>query len=475
MSIQRIMVVDDDTLSREFLVEAIQQLGYQPIAAKSGNDALEQVKKELPDLILTDLRMPGVDGLDLVKSLKQSYPDLPAVMITAQGTIEAAVQAMRGGAEDFLLKPCTPDAIEAVIDRIERTTRLLRENQYLRSEISAGTPPSIVAKSQPMLETLRNASRVARSKGTVLITGESGTGKEKIAQYIHQNSPRSGAPFIRVNCAALSEQLLESELFGHERGAFTGAHKMREGRFELADGGTLLLDEIGEITPALQAKLLRVLEEEEFERVGGSATLKIDVRVLATTNRDLQAEMKAGRFREDLYYRLHVLPVHIRPLRERPEDIVPLTQHFAEYYAKQAGLDLPTFTPQALECLRTWNWPGNVRELENVVQRAVVMLRQSTIDMPDLCFGPTSGAGAAGSTGDGTYASAAFSAAAGVPTNDLGPALANRTIEEIERVAILATLVSTKNNKTEAARRLGVTARTLSNKMKLWRSTGLVA
>jgi DNA-binding NtrC family response regulator len=475
MSIQRIMVVDDDTLSREFLVEAIAQLGYQPIAAKSGNDALEQAKKELPDLVLTDLRMPGIDGLELVKSLKASYPDLPTVMITAQGTIEAAVQAMRGGVEDFLLKPCTTDALEVVIERIERTSRLLRENQYLRSEISAGSAPSIVAKSQLMLETLRNASRIARSKGTVLITGESGTGKEKIAQYIHQNSPRASGPFIRVNCAALSEQLLESELFGHERGAFTGAHKMREGRFELADGGTLLLDEIGEITPALQAKLLRVLEEEEFERVGGTATLEVDVRVLATTNRDLQAEMKAGRFREDLYYRLHVLPVHIRPLRERPEDVVPLTQHFAEFYAKQAGLDVPSFTQPALECLQTWHWPGNVRELENVVQRAVVMLRQSTIDMADLSFGPSSGAGAPASAAGTQAGSAAFSAAAGVPTQDLGPALANRTIEEIERVAILATLVSTKNNKTEAARRLGVTARTLSNKMKLWRSTGLVA
>ncbi|MBK7642514.1 MAG: sigma-54-dependent Fis family transcriptional regulator [Planctomycetes bacterium] len=475
MSIQRIMVVDDDTLSREFLVEAITQLGYQPIAAKSGNEALEQAKKELPDLVLTDLRMPGFDGMDLVKALKASYPDLPAVMITAQGTIEAAVQAMRSGVEDFLLKPCTPDAIEVVIGRIDRTTRLMRENQYLRSEISSATPQSLVAKSQPMLETLRNASRVARSKGTVLITGESGTGKEKIAQYIHQNSPRANGPFIRVNCAALSEQLLESELFGHERGAFTGAHKMREGRFELADGGTLLLDEIGEITPALQAKLLRVLEEEEFERVGGTSTLKVDVRVLATTNRDLQAEMKAGRFREDLYYRLHVLPVHIRPLRERSEDIVPLAQHFAEFYAKQAGLDVPNFTPAAHECLSAWHWPGNVRELENVVQRAVVMLRQSTIDMADLSFGPAkSGQGSSGGP-ESQVAAAAFSAAAGVPTQDLGPALANRTIEEIERVAILATLNSTKNNKTEAARRLGVTARTLSNKMKLWRSTGLVA
>jgi len=466
MSIQRILVVDDDALSREFLVEAITALGYQPIEAKSGQEALERAQNTSPDLVLTDLRMPGMDGLELVKRIRESQPDMPSVMITAQGTIESAVQAMRNGASDFLLKPCTPDAIEAVIDRIERTTRLIRENQYLRSEISGGAPSSMIAKSQPMLETLRTASRISRSKGTVLITGESGTGKERIAQYIHQSSPRQNCPFIRVNCAALSEQLLESELFGHERGAFTGAHKTKEGRFELADGGTLMLDEIGEITPALQAKLLRVLEEEEFERVGGTNTLKVDVRVIATTNRDLAAEMRAGRFREDLYYRLHVLPLHIASLRERVEDIMPLAQHFAEYYATQNGFETPRFTRDAIDRLNTWSWPGNVRELENVVQRAVVMLRQTTVDVDDLAFGPVSNS----PNGDKFPETSV-----NMPTQALAPALANRQLEEIERVAILSTLESARGNKTEAARRLGVTARTLSNKMKLWRSTGLVA
>ncbi|MBL8858673.1 MAG: sigma-54-dependent Fis family transcriptional regulator [Planctomycetes bacterium] len=463
MSIQRILVVDDDALSREFLVEAISALGYKPIEAKNGTEALERAQNSNPDLILTDLRMPGMDGIELIKKIRELQPDVPSVMITAQGTIESAVQAMRQGASDFLMKPCTADAIEVVIERIERTARLISENQYLRSEMN-GTPSDLVAKSPSTLETLRTASRIARSKGTVLITGESGTGKERVAHFIHQNSPRQNAPFIRVNCAALSEQLLESELFGHERGAFTGAHKMKEGRFELADGGTLMLDEIGEITPNLQAKLLRVLEEEEFERVGGTNTLKVDVRVIATTNRDLAAEMRSGTFREDLYYRLHVLPLHLSPLRERTEDIVPLAQHFAEFYARQNGLETPRFTKDAVDRLNGWNWPGNVRELENVVQRAVVMLRQTTIDVGDLAFGPTT---------SGSSPIAELSASS--PTTALGPSLANRQLEEIERVAILSTLDSARGNKTEAARRLGVTARTLSNKMKLWRSTGLVA
>jgi DNA-binding NtrC family response regulator len=464
MSIQRILVVDDDTLSREFLVEAVSTLGYEPVAARSGEEALERILSSKPDLVLTDLRMPGMNGVELVQRLRSVAPGLPSVLITAHGTIEMAVQAMKDGASDVLLKPCSPQALKGVIDRVERNRRVERENECQAAELAAGTP-EIVAASPAMTETLRTVARIAQSKGTVLITGESGTGKELIAQLVHQSSPRRNRPFIAVNCAALPESLLESELFGHERGAFTGAHKSKEGRFELASGGTLLLDEIGEIPLILQAKLLRVLEEEEFERVGGTHTLKVDVRVIATTNRDLLAETRAGRFREDLFYRLHVLPVHIAPLRERMEDIEPLARHCAEHFARQHGLETPRFSPDALERLHTWRWPGNVRELENVIQRTVVMLQGPTIEASDIAF---SGAGTgplASPPLNGTTAAAA----------ELTPQFANRTLEEVERVSILATLEASRGNKAEAARRLGVTPRTLSNKMKLWRSTGLVA
>ena len=467
MSIQTILVVDDDSLSREFLVEACSSLGFRTSSAASGREALDKIAGAQPDLVITDLRMPEMDGTELVSQLHENYPEIATVLVTAHGTVESAVQAMRMGAVDFLLKPCSLEALEMVIQRIDRTHRLMRENQYLRSEVTGISAPKMIAESPAMLETLRTASRIARSKGTVLITGESGTGKERVAQYIHQSSPRADGPFIRVNCAALSEQLLESELFGHEKGSFTGAHKMREGRFELADGGTLLLDEIGEISPALQAKLLRVLEEEEFERVGGTNTLSVDVRVIATTNRDLSAEMRSGAFREDLYYRLHVLPVHMRPLRERKEDILPLAQHFAGLYARENGKKEPTFAPLSSDRLGGWHWPGNVRELENVIQRAVVLLKDDLIQPEDLVFGP--------SGGGQVEPAAALPSPQEATEETLGAFLANRAMADIERVAILATLDETRGNKTEAARRLGLTARTLSNKLKLWRQAGLVA
>ena len=464
MSIKHVLVVDDDRLSRQFLVEAVRSLGYTVSQAEDGQAALAQVEREHPDLVLTDLRMPGTDGLALAEALNARTPGLPVVLVTAHGTIESAVRAMKAGAADFLLKPCTPDALEIVLRRVEQTHRLQRENAYLRSEV-LGPIDEIVAESAAMQETLRAARRIARSKGTVLITGESGTGKERVAHFIHGESTRSAGPFIRVNCAALSETLLESELFGHERGAFTGAHKAREGRFELADGGTLLLDEIGEISAATQAKLLRVLEEEEFERVGGNQTLSVDVRVVATTNRNLASEVAAGTFREDLYYRLHVLPIHLHPLRERAQDILPLAQHFVQHYAEQNGRGVPAITPAAQLRLKQWSWPGNVRELENVVQRAVVLLQGDALEVADLSFGPvTSEPGAA--------PSAPVAAKSGPQS---AHPLANRPLSDIEREAILATLDCTGGNKTEAARRLGVSARTLSNKMKLWRQIGLVA
>jgi DNA-binding NtrC family response regulator len=456
MPIHNILVIDDDAMSRSFLVEALSNLDYKVRQAASGEEGLKSATSTRPDLVLTDLRMPGFDGIELLRRLQEACPDLPVVLITAHGSVESAVLAMREGAADFVLKPCSAEALALIIQRVDRTKRLELENSYLREELGGG---ALVAESSAMRDLLASARRIAQSKGTVLITGESGTGKERVAHFIHAESSRKQGPFIRVNCAALAENLLESELFGHERGAFTGAHKARAGRFELADGGTLLLDEIGEISQALQSKLLRVLEEEEFERVGGSTTLKVDVRVLATTNRDLASEVASGRFREDLYYRLHVLPLHMQPLRQRIEDVLPLAKHFIERYARANGMDIPALSLAAQKQLRGWHWPGNVRELENVIQRAVVMVRGDAIDAGDLIFGP--------SYGESKLVTAPLSGTASI--------LANRQIADIEREAILATLECTGGNKTEAARRLGVTARTLSNKMKIWRRAGLVA
>jgi DNA-binding NtrC family response regulator len=466
MSIQRILVVDDDTLSRQFLVEAISALGYQPIEAKSGSEALERAQSTNPDLVMTDMKMPGVGGVELVRNLKTQYPELPAIMMTGESTIEGAMEALRSGAEDLLLKPCTAEAIEVVIDRVERLTRLIRENEYLRSEVVGAAPSAMVAKSPAMLEVLRNATRVARTKGTVLITGENGSGRERTAHFVHQNSTCNNGPFVRVNCAAVTESQLETELFGHERGSLSSAHKPKQGRFEIADGGTLLLAELGDMSPAFQAKLLRVLDRGEFERIGGKHALTTDVRVIVTTSHDFAAKTRTGKLREDLYTRLNASTIHLPPLRERREDVVPLAQHFAHFHAQKHGLEVPQFTKEALDRLTAWNWPGNASELESVVQRAVVHLRHTTIDVSDLVFGPT--------TTDATGAKPT-AIGAHVPTSELSDSLANRTIEEIERVAILATLQATRGNKTEAARRLGVTARTLSNKMKLWRATGLVA
>ena len=464
MTVQRILVVDDDPLSRQFLTEAVQSLGYTVLATQGGEEALERIADAHPDLVLTDLRMPGIDGLSLTKEIHQRWEDLPVVVITAHGSVQSAVEAMQSGAQDFLLKPTSPEALRVVIERVARTRHLEAENAVLRAEASGADGPLIVAESSLMIDVLRSAARLSRSKGTVLITGESGTGKERVAQYIHQASQRADGPFIRVNCAALSEQLLESELFGHERGAFTGAHKQRPGRFELADGGTLLLDELGEITPKMQAKLLRVLQEDEFERVGGTQTLKVDVRVIAATNRNLADEVAAGRFREDLYYRLHVLPLHVPALRSRSEDILPLARHFCQVYAQRNGKPVPELSIEACERLQGHAWPGNVRELENVVQRAVVLGQESQLDPEDLLFGPSAGLGGPGSTHELC-----------LEDLEVAQAIANNALADIERVAFLTTLKSTGGNKTEAARRLGVTARTISNKLKIWRAAGLMA
>lgn len=472
MTLQRILVVDDESLAREYLSEAVTNLGYTAIPADGAEAALHAIEQEQPDVVMTDMRMPGMDGVELTRRIQERFPDMPVLLCTAHATIESAVTAMKFGARDVLMKPISMDAIEFSLKRIERETRLVAENLYLRDEARGADPDTIVAESVQMSELLKASSRVARTKGTILITGASGTGKERVAHFIHAASERSEKPFIRVNCAALSEQLLDSELFGHERGAFTGADRQRLGRFELADGGTLLLDEVGEISPAMQAKLLRVLQEDEFERVGGQKTLKVDVRVIASTNRDLASEVAAGNFREDLYYRLHVLPLHIAALKDRTDDIMPLARRFAAYYSRLNGVQTPTISECATSRLESWGWPGNVRELENVIQRAVILGSEEaghpSITAQDLVFGPE----AAGSGADGEQ----------INSNELDmdhpafkEAIANEQMADVERIAILSTLERTGGNKTEAARRLGLTARTLSNKMKIWRHAGLVS
>ena len=471
MTLQRILVVDDESLAREYLTEAITSLGYSAVAATDAASGLRVVEEQQPDAVLTDLRMPEIDGVEFTRRLHERWPDLPVLLCTAHATIESAVEAMKHGARDVLMKPLSIDSIEFALRRIERETRLVAENNYLRDEARGVSPDSIVAESHTMVELLKASARVARTKGTILITGASGTGKERVAHFIHAASERSENPFIRVNCAALSEQLLESELFGHERGAFTGAERQRLGRFELADGGTLLLDEVGEISAAMQAKLLRVLQEDEFERVGGQKTLKVDVRVIASTNRDLAKEVASGNFREDLYYRLHVLPLHIAKLEDRPEDILPLARKFCEMYARRNGLVVPTISSEAAQRLESWRWPGNVRELENVIQRSVILGSRESgaveIEAADLMFGPEAlptGGGPAISANELDLEHPAFQ-----------EAIANESMADVERVAILSTLERTGGNKTEAARRLGLTARTLSNKMKIWRHAGLVS
>lgn len=466
MSIERILVVDDDPLGRKYLVEAIGELGYDVHQASTPVEAFERASTSSPDMVLIDVHKSGgsFDRIDFIRGLKTRFPETPLIAVAAEDAVGAAVQAMHHGANDFILKPWTPDAIKLVVERIEHVARLERENQYLRQEVTGGAPPDMVAKSPAMILAMRSASRLARSKGTVLISGEPGSGKERLAQYIHQNSPRSARPFIRINCAQFPGQVLESELFGREQGPFAGPYRLRTGRFELADGGTILLEGISEVSADMQQKLLHTIDKQEIKRVGGTRPINVDVRVLTTSSRDLYELSRENRFRVDLCERLKALEVRVPSMRERPEDILPMARHFADHFGRTNGSGSPRFTSDALERMAAWTWPGNVSELESAVQRAVVTLRRNLISATDLGLMPSAIA-----------ASETSAAADPIPTMELGPSLANRPMEEIERVAILATLEATRGNKTEAARRLGLTARTLSNKMKIWRAAGLVA
>jgi len=380
-----ILVVDDEVNYLTVMETLLGEAGYEVLTAPSGLEALKIAGQSDLDLVLTDMKMPKMNGIELFVELRRLYPDLPVMIMTAFGTVGKAVEAMKTGAFDYILKPFKNEEILVTIAKALEHRRLILQNRLLSQDLERKYGfPNIVGDSRPMQEILSLVKRVAGSRATVLISGESGTGKELIARAIHQNSPRAPKTFISVNCAALTESLLESELFGHERGAFTHAVAMRKGRFELADGGTLFMDEVAEMSPSLQVKLLRVLQEMEFERVGGSRSIKVDVRVVAATNRELKEEVEGGRFREDLFYRLNVVHLHIPPLRERPEDIPLLAAHFLKKYAIENVRGEVFIAPAALKLLLQYSWPGNVRELENVMERAVILCGDNTITPQDL-------------------------------------------------------------------------------------------
>lgn len=369
---------------RWVLQKALVKEGHRVLTAADGVAGFRSIMEDPPDLLLTDLKMPGVEGIQLLEQVRKNFPDLPVIMITGYGTVETAVQAMKMGAVDFILKPFNVEAVQIAIRKALGVEKLKEEVHFWREEVWRGAMPAgLIGKSLPFQKMLQLVKRVASTSATVLILGESGTGKELVATAIHQLSPRRDQPLIKVNCAALPDNLLETELFGHEKGAFTGATTRKPGRFERADQGTIFLDEIGEISPAMQVKLLRVIQEKEIERVGGTETIKVDVRIIAATNRDLESEVRAGRFREDLYYRLNVVPVEVPPLRARKEDIPELAVYFARKFGGELGKGDIQIPAETMELLKQYHWPGNVRELQNVIERAVILCTEPVI-VPDL-------------------------------------------------------------------------------------------
>ncbi|UCD87259.1 MAG: sigma-54-dependent Fis family transcriptional regulator [Desulfobacterales bacterium] len=382
---ETILIVDDEKNYLVVLSAFLSGEGYETVTADKAQRALEIVETTDLDLVLTDMKMPSMDGIELLRRIKEKNPELPVVMMTAYGTVEKAVEAMQLGAFNFVLKPFQNEALIQIIRKAVSTYRVLKENRRLVEALESRYRfDNIIGKSKSMLAVFDIIQKVADTKATVLITGESGSGKELIAKAIHFNSPRRNNPFVAVSCAALSETLLESELFGHERGAFTGAAAMRKGRFELADGGTLFLDEIGDVPASVQVKLLRVLEEMTFERVGGTRTIAVDIRLIAATNKDLKSEVEEQRFREDLYFRLNVVHIVLPSLRERSEDIPLLAAHFVNKYAREANRGEVTISPEAMRFLCHHRWPGNVRELEHAIERAVLLSEGNEIGGDDL-------------------------------------------------------------------------------------------
>ena len=385
MSTPRILVVDDEMIVCESCKRILEEEGYEVETALSGKEAFEKMKANPFDIVITDLKMPGIDGMEVLRTFRKEYPDSIIIMITGFSTVETAVEAMKLGAFDYIPKPFTPDEVTIVVKKAIEKKSLMLENIYLRQELQEKYGfHNIVGKSKKMQEIYRVIAKVATTDSTVLIYGQSGTGKELIARAIHFNSPRREKQFVPVDCAVLSENLLESELFGHVRGSFTGAVTTKPGLFEVADGGTVFLDEVGNISLSIQAKLLRVLQEREFTPVGGTKAKKVDIRLIAATNKDLEKMIKEETFREDLYYRLNIVPVYLPALRERQEDIPLLAVHFLKKYAEEMGKTIKGFTPETMEKLMRYPWPGNVRELENVIERTVVMIDDEMVRVEHL-------------------------------------------------------------------------------------------
>lgn len=502
-----VLVVDDKEMMRDSVGSTLTRAGMRVVCVDSGDAAIERIAQQRPDAILTDLRMPGMTGMELLERVREIDSDLPIVLMTAFGAVDTAVQAIKLGAFDYITKPFEGDQVVITMKRAIDRVRLMRENAVLRArtpepgEVEEGPRglDRIIGKSPAIRRVKQQIVAVAESQGTVLVVGESGAGKEVIARAIHELSPREASPFLAVNCAALSESLLESELFGHERGAFTGADKMRKGRFELADGGTLLLDEVSEIGTPLQAKLLRVLQERAFERVGSSLTIGVDVRVVATSNRELPREVSEGRFRQDLFFRLNVLPVHLPPLRDRLEDVPELAEFFVSMIARREGRETPEIEPEAQRLLMSYAWPGNVRELQNICERAVVLSRgmgehsisvglvrpwlgqvgaewDSAASAPSVSFPGASArqfdalleAAGHGSVMSDAEPSDADAAGATELARD------GMKLADIERKIIVETLHRFNGHRQKTAQSLGIGVRTLGLKLKKWKELNLV-
>jgi len=509
MTVERILILDDELAIRKSLEEQLRRKRYSVRSVGTLKEAEEHLGKDEFDLLFVDVNLPDGMGTDLLDRVAQ-MPDAPmVVIITGNGTIESAVNCMRAGAFDYIIKPFAQSQIDVILKKAQDYRKLLKVNQFLAQESGQGDK-ELVGKSTLISQLREMISKVAPTEATVLISGENGTGKELVASELYRSSARKTAPFIKVNCAAISESLIESEFFGHEKGAFTGAMQRREGRFELADGGTILLDEISEISPKVQAKLLRVLQEREYERVGGNKTIKVDVRVIATTNRDLGKCVERGDFRQDLYYRLNVFPVFVPALRTRPDDVELLAKTFCQRFARKHGKKIPGFDGSAMKALVTHSWPGNVRELQNTIERSII-LTESGSKIAEMSLGLLQmpmpvGMGTAPSL-EPAYASSASEGTSayggGFPGGNFGggpisgdggfpkeaaspesPALGETgsdaaadgdsllPLEEIEKQHILATLETTEGNRTQAAKHLGISIRTLRNKIAAYRKEG---